>query len=137
MAKEISDLLSKVQSKSIALSQGVAEALALARRLKHGTLEHICLKELRGWNAVDTADSSNYRPTYRLIEVFVGLNPLNMQYVGFWKLFKHDGFLRNSGEFTVSKVLMSEPLSQIEAKAPPNPTVVQRNFAAWIVLCRA
>lgn len=121
MAKEISDLLSKVQSKSIALSQCVAEALALARRLKHGTLEHICLKELGGWNAVDTADSSIYRPTYRFIEVFMGLKPLNMQFAGFGNYSNTIEFLRNSGEFTVSKMLMSEPLSHIEATIPPNP----------------
>jgi hypothetical protein len=121
MAKQISDLLSRVQSKSVPLSQCVAEALALARRLKHGTLEYICRKELAGWNVTDTADGSNYRPTYRFIEVFMGFNPLNMQYVGFGNYSNTTEFLRNSGEFTVSKMLISEPLSHLEAKVPPNP----------------
>lgn len=121
MATEISDLLSRVQSKSLPLSQSVAEALALARKVNHGTLAHICAKELAGWSSSDMSDESAYRPTYRLMEVFVGTQPLNMQYVGFGAYSNTIDFLRHSGEFTATKMLMSEPLSHLEAKAPPNP----------------
>ena len=121
MATEISNLLSKVQSKSIPLSQCVAEALALARKVHHLTLEYICLRELGGWESSDTADSSAYRPTYRLTEVFIGTNPLNMQYSGFGDYSNTIEFLRNSGEFTTTKMLMAEPLSHIEGSIPPNP----------------
>jgi hypothetical protein len=121
IATEISELLSRVQSKSRPLSQSVAEVLALARKVNHSTLAHICAKELSGWNSSDMADDSVYRPTYRLIEVFVGTQQLNMQYVGFGVYSNTIDFLRHSGEFTVTKRLMSEPLSHLEAKSPPDP----------------
>jgi len=121
MATEISDLLARVQSKSVPLSQSVVEVLALARRVNHTTLAHICRKELAGWDALDTGDKSVYRPTYRLIEVFVGTEELNMQYIGFGDYSNTIAYLRNSGKFTATKMLMTEPLSELEAKAPPNP----------------
>ena len=122
VARSIADLLSKIQSKRIPLSQCVAEALIIARTLGNETLEYICSKELGGWHSSDVADNAPcYRPTYRLIEVFVGANPLNMQYVGFGNYSNTIDFLRNSGNFTVSKMLMAEPLSQLEARVPPNP----------------
>jgi AbiTii/Putative DNA-binding domain len=122
LVNSIADLVSKIQSKTISLSQCVAEALIIARKLRNETLEYICQKELRGWHSADVADNApHYRPTYRLIEVFMGTNQLNMQYVGFGHYTKTIDFLRNSGEFTVSKLLMGEPLSQLEAKVPPHP----------------
>jgi hypothetical protein len=122
MATEISDLLSRVQSKSVPLSQSVVEVLALAQKVNQSTLAHICTKELAGWNASDTGDESAYRPTYRLMEVFVGTEKLNMQFVGFGDYSNTIDFLRHSGKYTVTKMLMSEPLSELEAKAPPNPS---------------
>lgn len=121
MATEISDVLSRVQSKSVPLSQSVVEVLALARRVNQSTLAHICTKELSGWDASDTGDQSAYRPTYRLMEVFVGTEQLNMQYVGFEDYSNTIAFLRHSGKFTATKMLMTEPLSELEAKTPPNP----------------
>jgi hypothetical protein len=121
LATEISELISRVQSKSRPLSQSVAEALTLARKVGHSTLAHICAKELSGWDSSDMADDAVYQPTYRLMEVFVGTHQLNMQYVGFGVYSNTIDFLRHSGEFIATKRLMSEPLSQLEAKAPPNP----------------
>ena len=121
MATEISDLLSRVQSRTIPLSESLADILALARKVNHGTLGHICAKELTGWSSSDAQDDSPYRPTYRLMEVFVGTQPINMQYVGFGVYTNTIDFLRHSGNFTATKMLMSEPLSHLEAKAPPNP----------------
>jgi hypothetical protein len=120
-ATEISELISRVQSKSRPLSQSVAEVLTLARKLNHSTLAHICARELSGWNSSDMADDAPYQPTYRLIEVFVGTHQLNMQFVGFGVYSNTIDFLRHSGEFAVTKRLMSEPLSHLEAKSPPNP----------------
>lgn len=117
----IADLLSKIQSKSIPLSQCVAQVLPIAKKLKNQILERICVKELAGWQTSDAADDAPYRPTYRLIEVFIGTNPLNMKYVGFGNYSNTIDFLRNSGEFVISKMLMAEPLSQLEAKVPPDP----------------
>lgn len=121
IATRVSDLLSKVQSTSVPLSQCVAEVLALAREVGHSTLQHICLKELRGWEIKDMDENSPYRPTYRLIEVYVGANPINMEFVGFGNASNTIEFLRHAKEFSAAKLLMGEPLSHIEAKAPPNP----------------
>jgi hypothetical protein len=122
LVNSIADLVSKIQSKTSSLSQCVAEALIIARQLRNETLEHICQKELRGWHSSDVADNApHYRPTYRLIEVFVGTHQLNMQFSGFGHYTNTIDFLRNSGKFTVSKMLMGEPLSQLEARVPPNP----------------
>lgn len=121
MRTEISDVLSRVQSKSMLLSQSVVETLALARRVNHRALAHICAKELAGWDSVDIGDESNYRPTYRLMEVFVGTEPIDLQYVGFGDYSNTLGFLRHSGKFTATKMFMVEPLNHVEAMAPADP----------------
>lgn len=72
VSAEASALLSKVQSKTTPLSQCVAEALALARKVQHQTLERFCAKELKGWEMTDANEGSEYRPTYRMIEVYAG-----------------------------------------------------------------
>lgn len=121
LATKVSELLSKVQSTSAPLSQTVAEILTFARKVRHPTLQNICLKELSGWNFKDLAEDSIYRPTYRLIEIFVGASPINIEHPIFGNSSNTMEFLRQSSEFTPAKMLMKQPLSQIEAKAPPNP----------------
>lgn len=121
VSAEASALLSKVQSKTTPLSQCVAEALTLARKVQHQTLERFCAKELKGWEQADADEGSEYRPMYRMIEVYAGAGQLNMSYMGFSDASNTLEYLRRSKEFASLKMLMREAISEIEAMAPADP----------------
>lgn len=117
----IPDLLLKAQSESVPLSQCVTEALSVARKSGRGSLERFCIGELRGWRNKDLDKDSAYRPTHRVIEVYVSKSPVDINNVGFQSTSDIFNYLHHSDRFIATEMLMSEPISQIEANAPADP----------------
>ena len=75
LSTEISDLLAKVQSRTIPLSQCLTEALILAQKAADSSLEIFCRKELSGYSNGDPLPL-----TQRDIDVFISGNArINLQ----------------------------------------------------------
>ena len=75
LSAEISDLLAKVQSRTIPLSQCLTEALILAQKAPDSSLEMFCRKELSGYSNGDPLPL-----TRRDIDVFISGNArINLQ----------------------------------------------------------
>ena len=121
-SQEISHLIGRIQSRDEVLSNCVAEALGFARKLKNRSLERLCKAELTGWyrDQGEDIDEENI-PKYRLIEVFVSFARLNMQFMGWGESASNvlEYLRRDSDQFFPRKMLVSEPVSEIESKQQP------------------
>jgi len=123
-SSDISALLSKIQARTILLSQCIAEALDIAQKVKNDSLERFCRNELTGWDQKKLDEYPNEKPTYRLIEVFVSpFAQINLQYFGWGENVSNvfDYMRRNSEHFFPWKMLVPESVSQIESKRPVDP----------------
>jgi len=124
--KEISQLLANVQSRSIPLSQSLAEALALAQQANHKALEDFCRNELAGYMPKDTS-----LPAYRLVEVFVcPYGRVNMQYYGWGGsasiIFEY--MRQNDKEFVPAKIGLAYSVSHLESQQSVDPTKMIMTF---------
>jgi len=122
-SSDISALLSKIQARTIPLSQCIAEALDIAQKVKNDSLERFCRNELTGWDQKKLDEYPNEKPTYRLIEIFLSLDEINLQYLGWGGNVSNifDYMRRDSEHFFPWKMLVLEPVSQIESKRPVDP----------------
>ncbi len=118
---EVSELLSKIHSGTAPLTQCVAEALTVAKKLNDSSLERFCVNELRGWDGQSFDDASDGWPKYRLVDAYVGLHPLNMLYAGFAHASNTLEFLGKSEHFQAARITMRKPLAEIEAQVPAEP----------------
>ncbi len=117
----ISELLGRVQSRSVPLSQCVADALTLAQRTKSTELELFCRGELSGW--VKGYGRGTITLDYRKVEAFFSLSEINMQYIGWggntsviWEY-----MWRDHENFFPRMLFISEPISKIESQPPVDP----------------
>jgi len=118
-ADQIAKLIAKVQSRAVPLSQCFAEALQLAIKLKDESLQSLCRHELRGWSADTNADDT---PTYRKVEMFLSPVQINMNYVGFGGSSSAAfSYMQRSKDYAPYSMVFGEPISQIEARPPPDP----------------
>ena len=118
---DISNLIAKVQSNLSPLSQCVAEAFAIAHKVKNQSLARFCIEELSGLDEA-TGKEPDGRHSYRLMQGFASIAQINMQYMGWGEGITNIlAFMRNSDEFHSMKVLISFPISKIENQLPENP----------------
>ena len=123
-SSDISDLLSKIQSRTIPLSQCIAEALGIAQKVKNDSLERFCRNELTGWDQKKLDEYPNEKPAYRLIEVFISpFAKINLQCFELRENASNvfDYMRKDSKHFSLLKTLVPESVSQIESKRPANP----------------
>lgn len=114
---EISDLISKIQSRSVSLSQCFAEALSLAIKVKDKNLEDFCRNELVGWANKKINQKSKNAPTYRLVEAFVTPHKINLQYYGWGNASSIFEYMREERKYFFPwKLLINESISEIETK---------------------
>lgn len=134
---DISALLSKIQSRTIPLSQCIAEALTIAKKIGNNSLERFCRSELTGWDQKKLEEYPDEKPTYRLIEIFVSLVQINMQYWGWGRNASNvfDYMRKDSGTFIPLKRLVPEPVSKLETLGSGHPqkgilliTMQQKDF---------
>ncbi len=74
---DIFEILSKIKSQSVPLSQSIAEALTMAIKLNNPDLERFCKYELIGWTREALSEleaSKEPQPIYRLIDAYVTLS---------------------------------------------------------------
>lgn len=118
---DISALIAKLQSKIIPVSQCFAEALVIAQKVENPSLVRFCREELSGLEqGVDR--EPNGRHSYRVIEGFVSIDQINMQYGGWGEGITNIlAFMRNSDSFHSWKVLIPFSISKIENQQPENP----------------
>lgn len=112
--KEVTDLLTKVYSNSVPLSQCLVEALPIARKFKSNELLSFCKNELEGMV------NKNIRPfpTYRLMPYSISFSKLNIGSLAWggdidavWR------FIQNSpNHFTPVTLFMTLPISELESK---------------------
>lgn len=123
-SSDISTLLSNIQTRTIPLSQCIAKALIISRKLGDNSLERFCRNELTGWDKKKLEEYPNEKPTYRLIEISVSpFAQINLQY---WEWRENisnlfDYMRRNSKDFFPLKMFIEESVSQIESKLPVDP----------------
>ena len=117
-SQEISSLIAKVQARNEPLSSCIAEALNIAQKINDSSLEGFCRGELTGWYRGERVANQEDAPKYRLIELFVSLAQLNMQYFGWGGDASNvlDYIRRDSQNFRPLRMLVPEPVSAIEAK---------------------
>ncbi len=112
ISTDISGLLFKVQSRNISLSQCLVEGVALAQKLRDSTFEKFCRDELSGY-----ADPSTSPPTYRIIDIFVGIARINMRSPS-WGENSNNVFeyMRQDTEnFIPYRILIAHSISSIES----------------------
>jgi hypothetical protein len=115
-SKQITSLLSKVQSASEPLAKSIPEVLELAHARKDTQLETFARRELSGWPALAQDDPN--APQYRQVQAFLSWNPINMGYVGFHSSADALNFMvENPDTFTPRTLTFTQPVAQIESKA--------------------
>jgi len=114
-SSDISTLLNKIHSREVPLSQCITKALEIARKVNDPSLKWFCENELKGWTKEKLDEYPNEKLTYRLIEEFVSLTKINLQY-GWGNVSNIIDYMRNnSTEFIPKKTLMAHPVSEIES----------------------
>lgn len=113
---DVHSLLSRLSSRQDTLAHVIADALALAHKLKNKDLEHFCVGELTGWNGKDSEEEDKAL-NYRCIEAFASTSQINMNFMG-WSgnvqnIFK--AFQNNPKQFTPVKFFMKYSVAQLES----------------------
>src|SRR5574340_956131 len=112
------NLIAKFQSRSIPLSQCVAETYSLAKRINNKELIALCEGELTGWSA---QHRKRINPTHRLVRVYTSFGKeINMQYFGWGQNSSSIlSYLRdNPEEFKEMKMIFSQSIAKLEAETP-------------------
>lgn len=127
--KILSTLIEKIQSKNEPLSKNIAQVLIVAKEYNLKKIETFCKGELTGWKEVinnkdDKLISTKDSPKHRLIEAYLSpFGQVNLNYVGWAQnpslLF--DYMARKPKEFYPQKMVIGEPVSEIEEKALDSP----------------
>lgn len=130
---EIMQLIQKIQDKNVLLSICIAEALKIAQIYHNNDLIRFCKKELIGWKGdigpnerIDKDDMFNYR----MVEVFLTLNPINPEYFG-WNGNVSNMFSymeQNPKECFKIKLFQPEPISLLEQN---NDYDMEKHFKHW------
>lgn len=114
---DVSDLLSKIQSRIIPLAQCFTEALKIAIKLKNKDLEKFCRIELSGWQGRKGTYKSKTTPLYRLTEAFVTPHRINLQYFGWSNTSSVFEYMREEKKYFFPwKLLISESVAELESK---------------------
>lgn len=115
---EITELITKFQSRTLPLSQCISEAYSLAKKIKIDSLIKLCEGELTGWSNDKTKELN---PKHRVAQVFVSFGAqINMQYFGWGEdasnVIKY--MENNPDTFTPINFLFPHPIATLEATAP-------------------
>ena len=114
-----SDLLSKIQSKTVPISQCIAEAITIAKTNNNKKLESFCYSELTGWDTDLLNKEDENSPHHRNVSVYLSINvPINPHYINFRSPSDVLLFMRNHpDQFIQHEMILPEPVSQIEINA--------------------
>jgi hypothetical protein len=116
-AEKISALLAKIQSRSVPLSQCIAEALPIAREAADTAFERFCRVELAGWKIerpTPYAGGLGYRELQTFISPFGEINAMYFGWGG--DLSNALDHMRNDKEhFFPFKLVVTYPVSKLEA----------------------
>jgi len=120
---DISNLLGKIQSGKIPLSQCITDALLIAKKIKNSTFELFCRNELIGWTREKLDEYPDEYPAYRQIEAFISASKINLQYFGWGGIASNifDHMRSDKENFIPVKTFAPEPVSMIESKLPKDP----------------
>lgn len=123
LSLEASQLLAKVQSGSVPLSQCIAEALTLAQKANNNSFEKFCRRELSGWYHLDSTEESSIEDpdsgSHRLVEIFLAFGvEINLDS---W-MWREDPnrviryLQQHPQHFPTRKLAVRQPISEIEAR---------------------
>jgi hypothetical protein len=122
LKSEILALIAKIQSGKSKLSQCIADALVIAQRTDSEELENFCITELSGLLEQSGVVNGETHFPYRLIEGFSSANQINTQYIGWGESASSIlDFMKSSDGFYCIKILISFPISRVEAQQPADP----------------
>ena len=123
LVSEVTDLIANVQSRSIPLAQCVADAMRIAKKANDEDLEQFCRRELTGWSQVEKAGPPDRRAPHRQVEAFISAVEINVGSPAWANAGQMFDYMRNDKEnFRPTKMLISQPLSQLEAVGPVDPS---------------
>lgn len=111
---EASALISKIQNKSVPVSQCLSEGLAFAKKHGDKTLLQFCAKELTGWSSDEAKeiDPKNHL-AYRFMEAYCSpFQQINPQFVG-WGTSSVLSYVRNNPDFIPKKIFVHFPTFRI------------------------
>lgn len=115
ISQEVSQLITKIQSKMCPLAQCISEALVLAIQANNSELELFCRAELLG-----VADNENASFDYRLVNAYISpSHQINLGYIG-WESNPDIIFSqieRDTENFYPIKMKIVEPVAVIEEQA--------------------
>ena len=121
--EEVANLIQKIQSKKFPLSECIAEALTLSKKINARELELFCRGELSGWNE-NKASATDL--SYRTVSAYVSLSEINLSYWGFGgdasNAISH--MARDPENFKPMRVLFSYPISYFEDVKAPDKSIM-------------
>ncbi|MBN1231960.1 MAG: putative DNA binding domain-containing protein [Candidatus Coatesbacteria bacterium] len=119
---DIFDVMAEIKSRTVPLSQSIAETLIIALKLNNYELERFCRNELTGWtkDALQELDEhKDPQPTYRLIDGYVSMNTnVNLETKLGSSLTLFHYMKKNPDKFLPYAMFIKESVSKIEAKQP-------------------
>jgi hypothetical protein len=127
-SREISSILSQVQSRSTTLGQCLTQGLQFAAETGDHELESFCRQELRGWEKKGVAPPSDV-PTYRIMQTFLSVHEINLQTWAFNNI--QDVFVfmrRNPDKFFPHKAFVQHSVPWLESQEVPDPRKAMIHF---------
>ena len=111
---EVQHVLVRAQSKTHPLSEVIAQALTVSKRLRLEALNSFCERELLGWKGTVATP-----PEYRLSDVFISVNEINTSYYGWAGNTANilSEIRRNPEAFRPFKILFTQSIAELQAEA--------------------
>ncbi|MGQ0601839.1 MAG: AbiTii domain-containing protein [Anaerolineales bacterium] len=110
---DISELIIKIQSRTVPLSQCLAEALSISQKYGLKDLERFCRNELSGYDE-DEAEP----PSYRLLDAFLSfakVNPHSIYWMGsIDNIYEH--MRRDKENFAHRQIFVTHTISHLESQ---------------------
>jgi hypothetical protein len=118
---EVLNLIKKIQSQSIALSQCIAEAISLSIKIKNKNLEEFCKKELIGWKE---PTSKSQQPTHRLVDTYISFSEIDMMFpwgseYNIWSYMQN-----NKNTFIPHKLIIGQSIAELEKESISKKTTI-------------
>lgn len=131
-AIEVASLLSKIQARSQPLAQCLSEGLALAHKLSDAALETFCRQELAGWESTGKQPPGN-SATYRIVQMFLSLNEINMQSWSWNGIQSILAFMRqHPNDFIPTNTFIRQSVAWLEVQEIPDSSKAMIHFRSTL-----
>ncbi|MFM2013491.1 MAG: hypothetical protein RLZZ396_2275 [Planctomycetota bacterium] len=117
---DISNLLSKLQSRSSPLAQCLSEGVALAHKLSDAQLESFCRQELSGWEKNEARPPGDV-PIHRIVQMYLSQYEINMQswsWKGAQSILEY--MRQRPDDFIPFKAFIQQAVPQLESQKIPD-----------------